>query len=156
ALVGTEQCSERAERRTRELRVTALLRGTFTPAGRSLHLPAGLLTQRGIQEARLHVAEAVAFSVLLWFAVAQHFIEIFQRAGINQRDPAILQARRAVAGQDETLDVRRRKFFAVRGRQGHLDIEPALARGPDFKTGFEPFEVFGRAVLELFLKRDFP
>src|SRR4051812_2793898 len=59
SLVGTEHFFERTERRTGELRLAALLGGAFTPTGRRLHLPAGLLAQRGIEEARLHVAKAI-------------------------------------------------------------------------------------------------
>jgi hypothetical protein len=55
-----------------------------------LHLPAGLLSQRGVEKARLHVAETVAFRVLLRRAVAQHLGELLQRTRINQSDAAIL------------------------------------------------------------------
>src|SRR5438874_8350127 len=104
-LVGTQHLFERAERRAGELRLAALSRRAIAPAGRGLHLPAGLLAQRGIEEARLHVAEAIAFRVLLWRAVTQNLAEFLQRAGVNQRDAAVLQPRRAVTGQDEALDV---------------------------------------------------
>src|SRR5947208_5614039 len=77
-LVGTQHLFERAERRARELRLATLSRRALAPASRGLHLPAGLLAQRGIEEARLHVAETVAFRVLLWRAVTQHLVDFLQ------------------------------------------------------------------------------
>src|SRR5436190_12812359 len=106
-LVRTQHLFERAERRARELRLATLSRRAIAPAGRCLHLPAGLLAQRGIEETRLHVAEAIACRVLLRRAVTQDLVEFLQRARVNQRDAAVLQPRRGVTGQDETLDVRR-------------------------------------------------
>ena len=99
-MVGTQHVFERAEWRTRELRLATLLGRAFAPASRGLHLPAGLLAQRGLEEARLHVAKAIALRVLLRRTIAQHLGEFFQRTRVNQRDAAILQPRRAVAGQD--------------------------------------------------------
>src|SRR6202453_2688425 len=115
-LVGTQHLFERAEGRTSQLRLTALLRRAFAPARRGLYLPAGLLAQRGIEEACLLVVKAITLRVLLRLAIAQHLGEFLQRARVNQRDAAILQPRRAVARQDETLDVRRRKLLAKIGR----------------------------------------
>src|SRR5205807_95151 len=63
-LVGTQYVFERAQWRARKLRLATLLRRAFAPASRGLHLPAGLLAQRGVEEARLHVAEAIALRVL--------------------------------------------------------------------------------------------
>src|SRR5882724_8430403 len=60
-LVGTQHLVERAKRRAHELGLATLSRRAIAPAGRCLHLPAGLLAQCGIEEPRLHVAEAIAF-----------------------------------------------------------------------------------------------
>src|ERR1041385_9091991 len=82
-LVGTQHLFERAERRARELRLAALPGRALAPACRGLHLPASLMAQRGIEETRLHVAEAVAIRVLLRRAVAQDLVEFLQRARVN-------------------------------------------------------------------------
>src|SRR5947208_16051602 len=64
-LVGTQHLCERAERRAGELRLAALSRRAIAPAGRGLHLPARLLAPRGIEEARLPVADPIAVRLLL-------------------------------------------------------------------------------------------
>ena len=151
-LIGTQHIFERAKRWTRELRLATLLRRALAPTGRRLHLPARLLAQRGVKEARLRVAEAITSGVLLRRAVAQHLGEFLQRTCVNECDSAILQSRRAVAGQDQALDVRRRKLLAVGGGQRHFDVEPPFARRPDFKARFEPLKVLGGAVLKPFFE----
>src|SRR5579871_3592918 len=85
-LVRTQHVFERPEWRAREFCLATLLRRALAPSRRGLHLPARLLAQRGVKEARLHIAETIALRVLLWRAVTQHLGELLQRACVDQRD----------------------------------------------------------------------
>src|SRR5436190_23865801 len=112
-LIRPQHVLERAERWTFQFGLPALPRRALAPGRRRLDLPARLLPEGGIEKSRLHITESVALLVLPRRAVAQHFVELLQRPGVNQSNAPVLQARVAGAGQNQTLDVRRRKFFAV-------------------------------------------
>src|SRR5689334_736171 len=112
-LIRPQHLLERSERRTLQFGLAALPAGAFAPGRRRLDLPAGMLLERGIQKSRLHVAESIALLVLSRRAVAQHLVELLERPGVDQGDPSVLQARVAGPRQNQTLDVRRRKLFAI-------------------------------------------
>jgi hypothetical protein len=66
-----------------------------------------------LRESRPAAADAIARRVLLRRAIEQHLLQFLHRAGINHRHLAVLQARVVLPGQNQPLNVRRRKGFAI-------------------------------------------
>ena len=116
-LIGAQHRFQVAERRAFQLCFTTLLRRALAPRRRRLDFPIGMLPQRRFKETGLCVVDAIAGRVLLRRAIEQHFLQFLHRASVNHRHPAVLQARVVLPGQDQPLDIRRRKGFAAGGRE---------------------------------------
>ena len=115
-----------------------------------------MLLQRGLEKTRLRVVHPIARRVLLRRAIEQHFLQFLHRAGINHRHFSVFQSRVILAGQDQPLDFRRRKFLAAAGREDHAEIKPLHARRRDLKLRLDALDVFQRAVFQLLVERDVP
>jgi 3',5'-cyclic AMP phosphodiesterase CpdA len=66
------------------------------------------------------------------------------------------QTRGAGTGEDQALNIRRRELLTVLRRQGHRDVEPALARWRDLEPRLQSLKVLRGALLEPFLKGHLP
>ena len=96
-LVGAQNVLKLEQGRALDFSASVLARRALAPGCRRLHMPALLLAQRGLDESRLGVVDAVALAVLLGRAVAQHFLKFVHRLKIDDGGFAVLQPRVAVA-----------------------------------------------------------
>ena len=155
-LVGPQHGFQIAERRTFQFGLAALLGRAVAPRRRRLRLSNRRAAATSLRESPPAAVDAIARRVLLRRAIQQHFLQFLHRAGVNHRHLAVLQPRVVLAGQDQPLDVRRRKCFAAARRKHDAEIKPLHARRRDLKLRLDALQVFQRAVFQLFVQRDAP
>ena len=72
----------------------------------------------------MRIVDSVTARVLLRGAIEQHFLELFNCAGVDQRDFAVAQMRMALAGEKQPLDVGSGEAFATGTGKRDLHIKP--------------------------------
>ena len=99
------------------------------PAGRRLNLPPVLFAQRGLQKSRLGVVKTITGGVLARRAIHQHLLQFLDRAGVEQREFAVLEPGVALAGKEQSLNLATARALAARRVVTHVQIEPLFAGG---------------------------
>src|SRR5579859_2287950 len=130
--------------------------GARAPGAGRLHPPGFVLLESGFEETGLLVVDPVPLAVLLWSAIAQHLLEFFHRFGVKDGELAIFQAGMALPGQEQPLNIRRRKRFTAAGSENDTQIEPLHTGRGDLELRLDQFELLTGAALKAFFQRDGP